>query len=70
MRIPIAAVRVEPDFPQRPIDHRAPLAVRASEPVDAQAFLDDLADRQARRERAVGVLEDDLHLAPERAQGL
>ena len=30
--------------------------------VDAEPFLDDLADGQPRRERAVGILEDDLHL--------
>ena len=31
-----------------------------------QAFLDDVGDRHARRERAVGVLEHDLHVAAER----
>ena len=35
--------------------------------LDQQAFLDDLTDRQAWRQRAIGVLEDDLHLLAQRA---
>src|SRR6185436_7292160 len=35
---------------------------------DAQALGDDLADREPRAERAERVLEDDLHLAPQRPQ--
>ena len=34
--------------------------------LDQQAFLDDLTDRQAWRQRAIGVLEDDLHLLAQR----
>ncbi len=35
----------------------------------AQALADDLGDRHARAERAVGILEHDLHLAPQRPHG-
>src|SRR5262249_51167157 len=35
-----------------------------------QPLADDLPDRQARAQAAVGILEDDLHLAAERAQRL
>ena len=38
--------------------------------VDEQRLLERVADLLARIERAVGVLEDDLHLAPQRAQRL
>ena len=31
--------------------------------MDRQALLDDLGDRHARRQRAVGILEHDLHVA-------
>ena len=34
--------------------------------MDLQPLLDDVGDRHARAERAVGILEDDLHLAAER----
>ena len=38
--------------------------------LDLQALLDDLADRQARRQRAVGILEDDLHLLAQGSHAL
>src|SRR5262249_58407646 len=38
------------------------------EAVHADGFGDDLADRHARVERAVRILKDDLHPAPERPQ--
>ena len=34
--------------------------------LDEQTLLDDLQDRQARRQRAVGILEDDLHVLAQR----
>ena len=37
--------------------------------VQGQALADDLAHRHARVERRIGILEDDLHLAPLCAQG-
>jgi hypothetical protein len=37
--------------------------------VHGQALLDDLTHRHSGRERPVGILEDDLHLAPQRAKG-
>ena len=39
-----------------------------SKVVDDQAFFDDLPDRHARAERAVGVLENNLHALPQRSQ--
>ena len=39
-------------------------------PVDHQRLADDRADRHARVERGVRVLEDDLHVAAQRAQRL
>src|ERR1700749_921444 len=36
--------------------------------MDFQPFLDDLRDREPRRQAGIRVLEDDLHLAPERPQ--
>ena len=47
-------------------DALAPL-LAVSETVDDQSFLDRLADRQARVERRERILEDELHVAPERA---
>ena len=37
--------------------------------VQAQRLAQDLAHRHARVERRIGILEDDLHLAPLCAQG-
>src|SRR5690606_30389854 len=42
----------------------------AAEVVYFQAFADDLADGHPGRQTGVGVLEDDLHLAPKRTQAL
>src|SRR3546814_7099503 len=38
--------------------------------MDLQALGNDLADREARAERAIGILEDDLHGAAQRPQVL
>ena len=58
---------VEPDLAQRIVDHPGALGRRA-DAVHLEALAHDLADRHARAERAEGVLEDDLHLAPQRPQ--
>src|SRR5262249_1718588 len=68
VRIAIARERVEADLLQRRVDDRAALAGRGADPVRAEPLLDDLRDREARRERAVRILEDDLHLSPERPE--
>ena len=48
----------------------AALLIGFAEAMDAEPLADDLADGQSRAEAAEGVLEDDLHLAAERAQRL
>src|SRR5205085_3697509 len=50
-------------------DVLAPLGLRAAETVDHERFLDRGPDREARVERLVRVLVDQLHPSPERAQG-
>ena len=65
--IAVSAVRVEPDLTQRRDDQRLALRRVGAQAVHLEALLDDLADRKPRAERAEGILEDDLHLAPERA---
>ena len=67
MGIAVAHVRVEADLAHH-LDH-APVALGLGQLllVDGQAFLDDLGDGQPRAERAERILEDDLHLAPQRA---
>ena len=66
VRIAVARRRVEPDFLQRRDDALVALR-RASGPARGwQPFGDDLGDRHARAERAERILEDDLHVAPQR----
>jgi hypothetical protein len=63
----VAVGRARGGRPTRPAalvtTRRAPLG-GVADAVDAQRLADDRPDRHARVERAVGVLEDDLHLAP------
>ena len=47
---------------------RSRLAAAVGEPVDLQPLADDVADRHARIERGVRILENDLHLAAHLAQ--
>ena len=63
VRIPIGEARVEADDVQQLPDARAPRAARA-DAVDGQRLGHDVADGHPRVERGIGVLEDDLHLAP------
>ena len=68
MRIAVARRGVETDLAERVVDERPALGARAAEPVRVESLADDLLDRHARRQRAVRILEDDLHLSPERTQ--
>src|SRR3546814_13186452 len=61
---------MEPDSVQRGDDHRLALVPGAAQVMDLQALGNDLADREARAERAIGILEDDLHGAAQRPQVL
>ena len=66
MRVAVLRRRIESDLLQRLRHPRAPLGAIHVRLLDEQALLDDLRDRQARRERAVRILEHDLHVAAER----
>ncbi len=67
MGIALAHGRVEGDFLEGLDDPALALAPIEFRVMDAQPFADDLADGQARRERAEGVLEDDLQARTQRA---
>ena len=69
MRIAVPRIGVEPDLGERLHDERLALRRAAPDLVHPEPFLDDLPDRHPRAEAAVRVLEDDLHLAAERAEG-
>ena len=47
-------------------DARVELAALPAEPVHDQRLADDVADLHPRVQRRVGILEDDLHVAPQR----
>src|SRR3546814_6606167 len=68
--VAVAAVGIEADFLQRGDDHRLALVPGAAQVMDLQALGNDLADREARAERAIGILEDDPHGAAQRPQVL
>ena len=55
--------RVEPDERRTAPRTRARRAALLPSLVDDQRLFDDVADAHARVERAVGILEDDLHVA-------
>src|SRR5262249_25128770 len=67
VRIAIEVLRAETDLGQ---ELRRALALRgtARQPVDLEPLGDDRPDAQARVQRAVRILEDDLHLAAQPAQ--
>ena len=65
VRIAVHRRRVQPDLGHDPGDHVAPVSA-LFDAVDAQPLGDDLADRHSRRQAAIGVLEHDLHIAPQR----
>src|SRR5205807_10558381 len=68
MRAALGRRRVEPALGKRLLDELSPLRLAGAQIVDAQALADDLRDREARRQARIGILKDDLHLAPQRAQ--
>ena len=61
--IPRELRRIEPDQLEQVRDARAALRACA-DAVDYQRLLDDRTDAHPRVQRRVGVLEDDLHIAP------
>src|SRR4051812_25304718 len=70
VREAVVVLGVEPDLLHQLLDLRLQPAARLAvvEAVDAERLADDRADRLARVERRVRVLEDHLHLATERLE--
>ncbi len=66
VRVPVAVLGVEPDELEQLGDARLALLVVLPQPVHLQRLADDVVDRHLRVQRGVGVLEDDLQLAPHR----
>src|SRR5262249_26157535 len=66
VRIAVPRCRVEADLLQRLSHAPVALALRYALRMDLQPLADDVADRHARAQRAVRVLEDDLHVGAER----
>src|SRR5205085_8818083 len=67
VRIAARVMRREADEPQQLLDARPQLLRSRDEAVEPQRLTENLAHGHARIERGIGVLEDDLHGAPERA---
>jgi hypothetical protein len=65
VRVAEAAGRVDADLVER-VDHHLRARLLVADRVRDQPFLDDLVNRQPRAQRAVRVLEHDLHLAANR----
>ena len=63
VRVAVERLGAEPDLERQLGDPFRQFAA-AGDAVIEQRLADDVADRQARVERGVGVLEDDLQLAP------
>src|SRR5262249_39749907 len=70
VRIAIAHVGVEPDLDQRLGARPSPPPTVTPQVGDGEALPADLAARLPRGQRAVRILEDDLHLPPERTQSV
>ena len=68
VRIAIHVFWFEPHFGQHFGDPATPLLLAHVRFVDAQTFLDDLQHGKARRQAAVRVLEDNLHVFAQRRQ--
>ncbi len=68
MRIAIERVLVHADLGQHRRHGRTSLRRTQTGLVQGQSFLDDLQDRSSRRQRVKRILEDDLQMAPLRAQ--
>jgi len=69
MGIAEAAGGIEADLGQRLAHQLGALGGIAAQPMHLEPFGDDVLHRHAGAEGAEGILEDDLHLAPQRAQG-
>jgi hypothetical protein len=65
MGIAVAEFRIEPHLIERPRHAGVALVPAHARILDGQALLDDLPDRKPGRERAVRVLEHDLHRTPQ-----
>ena len=68
VRVAVVVLGVQADLLHQLLDRAAPLDVALVELVDRERLGDDRADAEARVERGVRVLEDDLHLAAHRLQ--
>ena len=64
VRITAVIILAQADLFQQ-FDNALLAIIALGDVMDLHAFADDLADAHARVERGVGVLEDDLHLAPQ-----
>jgi hypothetical protein len=65
VRVAVEVLGVEPDGVHQLLDRLAPLALAGLHPVDRERLADDRADRLARVQRRVRVLEDHLRVAAE-----
>jgi hypothetical protein len=63
--VAVEVLRVEP-HPGHQLLHAPPTLHARADPVQAHRLPDDGAHRAARVQRGIGILEDHLHLAPER----
>ncbi len=70
VRIAVHGRRIETDIGERARHHLAALAIIEPLVLHEQPLLDDLGHRQARRQGAVGILEDDLHVLAQGPHGL
>ena len=70
VRIAVCGRGIEARPPSAPLTRAARSLGRASGFWMSKPFLDDLPDRKAGRQRAIRVLEHDLHMAPERPHAL
>src|SRR4029077_20273086 len=61
---------IEPDIVERLNDAAVALGFGHTRMMNLQAFLDDIGNRHTRRQRTVGILKNDLHVAAERAHFL
>src|SRR5262249_19673003 len=66
MWVAVARLGIDADLLERLHDHPLALFLGLAEAVHLEALGDDLTDREARREGAERILEDDLHLPAQR----
>ena len=67
VRVAVHCVRRQPDLGQHPGDALS-LVAPAADAVDDEGLANDVADFEARVQAGIGVLEDHLHVPPERPQ--